>query len=86
MTGVTSLNYGSGQPRGGDGSTTRVNQAAIADAKQALAKANAAVDADRANHSPSCVACDQKLVDQAQAQLAQISAAARSAGLLDITV
>lgn len=49
-------------------------QAKIAAAQQALASANSVVDQDRRNHSPGCVACDQKLVDKAQAQLAQAKA------------
>jgi hypothetical protein len=49
-------------------------QAKIAAAQLALASANSIVDQDKRNHSPSCVACDQKLVDKAQAQLAQAKA------------
>ncbi|MET3483139.1 hypothetical protein [Methylobacterium sp. 1973] len=49
-------------------------QAKVAVAQQELANANGIVDQDRRNHSPSCVACDQKLVDKAQAQLAQAKA------------
>jgi len=44
--------------------------AAIQAARHALAAANAAVDQDKRNHSPDCVACDQKLVDKADQQLA----------------
>ena len=46
-------------------------------ARQALAKAkaNATVDADRRAHSPGCVACDQKLVDKAAAQLSAAQSA-----------
>ncbi len=44
-------------------------QAKVETAKQALASANSIVDEDRRNHSPGCVACDQKLVDRAQVQL-----------------
>jgi hypothetical protein len=58
---------------------------AIVDARRALAKANAQEDSDRAAHSPSCVASDQKLVDLAQQQLAALAAQAQSAGVLDIT-
>ncbi|MCJ2137185.1 hypothetical protein MKK69_24605 [Methylobacterium sp. J-026] len=51
-------------------------QAGVATAQQALADANSVVDQDKRNHSPSCVACDQKLVDKAQAQLAHAKASA----------
>ncbi len=69
----------------GTGQAGKGDAEAIADARQALAKANAQVDADRAAHSPSCVACDQKLVDLAQQQVAAANAQAQSAGLLNIT-
>ena len=51
-------------------------QSAIATAQQALANANGLVDQDKRNHSPGCVACDQKLVDKAQAQLTHAKASA----------
>lgn len=47
------------------------SQAAVTAAQQELAKANSVVDQDKRNHSPGCVACDQKLVDKAQVQLTQ---------------
>ena len=59
------------------GAATR-DTAAIVQARQALAKASATVDADRAAHSPGCVACDQKLVDRAQLQLSGARAVAQS--------
>lgn len=55
---------------------TARSQALIAAAQQALTKANGVVDQDRRNHSPSCVACDQKLVDKAQIQLSEARATA----------
>ncbi len=55
---------------------TARTQSAVAAAQQALASANGIVDQDRRNHSPGCVACDQKLVDKAQMQLAQAKASA----------
>lgn len=62
-------------------STESTNQAAKVQAKVtaaqlALANANSVVDGDKRNHSPGCVACDQKLVDKAQAQLSQARASA----------
>lgn len=51
-------------------------QSAVAAAQQALASANSIVDQDKRNHSPGCVACDRKLVDNAQVQLAQVKASA----------
>jgi hypothetical protein len=59
---------------------------ALSDARQALAKADAAVDQDKRNHSPDCVAFDQKAVDKASADLAQAKSEARAAGILDVTV
>ncbi|WP_457104332.1 hypothetical protein [Methylobacterium sp. P5_C11] len=53
---------------------TAKTQAKVAAAQQELANANGIVDQDKRNHSPGCVACDQKLVDKAQAQLAQAKA------------
>lgn len=44
---------------------------ALPGAKQALAKAQARVDADRSAHSPNCVAFDQKGVEAASAAVAQ---------------
>lgn len=60
------------------GSTPGLNTTAMLAARQALAKANAMVAEDRRNRSPGCVACDQKLVDKAQTQLAQATSAVRS--------
>ena len=60
---------------------------AVLQAKQALAKANAAVDADKAAHSPCCVAIDQKQVARAEVRLSQVSAVPSStARALSITV
>jgi hypothetical protein len=53
-------------------------RARIVTAQQALASANGVVDEDKRNHSPGCVACDQKLVDKAQAQLAQAKTSERT--------
>jgi hypothetical protein len=58
----------------------RGNQALIADARLALANAYSIVDADKRNHSPACVACDEKLIDRARVQLAQAEAAPASPG------
>lgn len=44
--------------------------AAAVTAMQALARANASVDQDRRNHSPSCVAVDQIRVARAEQALA----------------
>ena len=49
---------------------------AAINARQALAKAQGRVDADRAAHSPDCVAFDQKGVDAASAAVAQAEDAA----------
>lgn len=51
-------------------------QALVAEAKQSLSEANSIVDQDKRNHSPGCVACDQKRVDKAQVQLAKAMASA----------
>ena len=55
---------------------TAKTDAKVAVAQQALANANSVVDQDKRNHSPGCVACDQKLVDKAQGQLTQAKASA----------
>lgn len=55
---------------------TAKTDAKIAVAQQALANANSIVDQDKRNHSPGCVACDQKLVDKAQGQVTQAKASA----------
>ena len=65
-------------------------EAAVTAAKQALATDEFNVQIDQRNHSPSCVACDQKLADAAAQQLAQAQNQAQSqaqaAGGIDITV
>ncbi len=63
------------------------NTTQIVAAQQALAAANSQVDLDKRNHSPGCVACDQKLVDKASIALAQAKAAVSSTGsLLDVSL
>lgn len=60
---------------------------AVLQARQALAKAAAAVDADKAAHSPGCVAVDEKQVARAEIQLSQVSAGiSATAPALSITV
>lgn len=61
-----------------DAHASKAHQGAVADAKQALAAAESRVDEDKRNHSPGCVACDGKLVDAAQRQLAQANAAVQA--------
>ena len=58
------------------------NSQAIADAKTAKDQAQARVDQDERNHSPSCVAVDQKGVDKAQSQLASANAASNQLSLV----
>ncbi|WP_428390497.1 hypothetical protein [Lichenicoccus sp.] len=55
-------------------------------AKQALAQAQARVDADRRAHSPDCVAYDQKGVDKAASELAGARSSAASNGGLSLVV
>jgi hypothetical protein len=57
--------------------------AALQAARHTLANANAAVDQDRRNHSPSCVAFDQKQVDKADLQVAQAESKT-SAGAINL--
>lgn len=59
----------------------RTDPTARLSARQALARANGIVDQDRRNHSPDCVAVDQKLVDKAQLQMAEAQSAANAGGL-----
>ncbi len=61
--------------------STVPDTAAMQAARQGLANATAAVDQDHRNHSPSCAACDQKLVDKADVQMAQALAAAKGGGV-----
>ena len=58
--------------------TQAADTPAAASARQALAKAQGRVDADRAAHSPDCVAFDQKGVDAASAAVAQAESTART--------
>ncbi len=64
-------------PIGSAGGMTQpaANAAALA-ARKALAVATAVVGEDKRNHSPSCVASDQKIVDRAAVTLATADAAA----------
>ena len=66
----------------GIGATGGIDTAAMLAARQSLAKASAMVAQDRLNHSPSCVACDQKLVDKAQDQLARATTTATATGTM----
>jgi hypothetical protein len=77
-----------GRARPAAGSADQPPSAAVIAARQRLAKADALVDADKAAHSPSCVACDEKLVASAEIALGQASAAAASGpgSLLDVSV
>ena len=52
--------------------------AALTSAHQVLAKAQGRVDADRAAHSPDCVAFDQKGLDAAANAVAQAQSAAQN--------
>ena len=72
------------RPSAGSGSVAAPQTTAVIQAQQLLAKASSMVDADKAAHSPGCVACDQKLVNQAQNALSQAVAAASNAGGLNI--
>jgi hypothetical protein len=70
-------------PAGGDTSPV-TNAAAIAAAQQALVNANSEVDTDKLDHSPACVAVDERHVEQAEIALAQAKSAAGVS--LDLTV
>lgn len=61
------------------GQKPKTDAQAVAVAKQAINQAQGRVDADRRAHSPSCVAVDQKGVDKASAELAQVQAAENAA-------
>ena len=58
--------------------TAAADSPAATSARQALAKAQGRVDADRAAHSPDCVAFDQKGVAAAAAAVAQAESTART--------
>ena len=78
-------------PAPAGGNAIKVDTAVVAAARKALSNAQAAVDTDKRHHSPDCVACDQKLVDKAQLQLAQAKSspppsATGTGSLLDVTV
>lgn len=79
--------FGVTPPEPATAAKTTANPAQIVAAQRALAAANSQVDLDKRNHSPGCVACDQKLVDKASIALAQAKAAVSSTGsLLDVSL
>lgn len=75
-------------PHGPGAHGARGSEQAVIEAQRALAAATARVEADKRAHSPDCVACDQKLVDKAQQQVAALKASrAPTVGdTLDITL
>ena len=62
------------------------NSPDVVRAKQALAQAQARVDADHRAHSPDCVACDQKGVDKAASELASVRSSAAPSGGVSVVV
>ena len=62
------------------------NSEELVRAKQALAQAQARVDADHRAHSPDCAACDQKGVDEAASEVASARSSAAPNGGLSLVV